>query len=115
MSNELRPQIGLYKKPNGKIVLVQRGRSSTFKREVWQVYDGRRANSPIIRAFIPRVKDRPLMVMEGDSLGWGPTKYLNKCSYIGDDYKNYMEECSWLEQALKEEEGEIDGKMDRAH
>lgn len=103
---------GLYRKPrSGKIVYVTKGMSEQFNREVWQVFDGRRANSPIIRAFYPKVKDRPQMVLEGDSLGWGPSKYLLKAEYIGkatkQAVKDLSEEAPWLAEII---EGEKDAK-----
>lgn len=93
-------KLGIYKKKSGKIVYLTKGESDQFKREVFQIYDGRRANNPIIRAMIPRVKDRPLMVLEGDSLGWGPTKYLNTSEYLGDPSEEQIKRHLWLGQLL---------------
>jgi hypothetical protein len=75
---------GVYMKPNGKLVLVTFEFSEERNRELWHVYDGKKANSRLIRAFYPKVKDRPDIVLTGDSLGWGPSSYLNKSEYLGE-------------------------------
>lgn len=71
---------GVYIKPNGKLVLLDNGGPNGK----YHLLAGAKSNNPYIRLVFPRFKDRPDIGWCGETIGWGPTAYLNKCEYLGD-------------------------------
>lgn len=73
--------LGVYMKPNGKLVLIEYSKED----ELYFVFDGRVSNSPLAKLFFKK-KDRPLAgwSCNVNRFGWGPTSYLHKCEYLGE-------------------------------
>ena len=69
---------GVYLKPNGNLVTVEIGEDKIF----W-VCTGQVSKSPLIKLLRPDPMDR-LLGWAGKCIGWGPTKFLEKCEYLGE-------------------------------
>lgn len=69
---------GVYMKASGHLVHVYQG-----DKRKYEVMDGRVDTRPLVRALIPTPNQR-MLVAEADSIGWGPTSYLNKAEYLGE-------------------------------
>lgn len=70
---------GVYLKPNGKLVLLEKGEKNKY-----HLTDGRRSDNALFRLLKIKPSKRPYVGWSGNSMGWGPTKFLNKCEYLGE-------------------------------
>ena len=79
-------KLGVYMKPNGNLVSVEENHVSDRPHMKYCVIDGRKISGPIAKLLYPKLKDRPYLVLESSSLnlGWGPSRYLNECEYLGE-------------------------------
>ena len=71
---------GVYLKQNGNLVLLEKG--VIYK---YFILDGKKITNPLLMALYKKIKEPiPYIVGVSTSVGWGPTKYLNKCEYLGE-------------------------------
>jgi len=69
---------GVYMKPSGKLVVLEKGDTCKFC-----LLDGRK------KLGLRIIKKKVTVVLayagwHGETIGWGPTNYLNKCEYLGE-------------------------------
>ena len=71
---------GVYMKLNGKLVSLEKG-----NRVKYHLLDGCKSKNKAINALYKiQGANAPLMGWDGNSMGWGPTSYLNHCEYLGE-------------------------------
>ena len=77
-------KLGVYLKPNGNLVTIEENVHDDG-RKFYIVLDGKRNNSRLCKLLL-KPQDRSLIGWESSNLrlGWGPSKYLNNCEYLGE-------------------------------
>ena len=77
--SETNYKYGVYLKPNGHLFIVQKGKKNKYELD---------ANKPIKNKLLKALYKaqglpQPVLVFFSDSLGWGPTSFINKAEYLG--------------------------------
>lgn len=75
---------GVYLKRSGHFAIVDFAAVEECVHKRYVVDEGKRQTGWVTKLVYPKVKDRPFLNLIGDSLGWGPSKFMNTAEYLGE-------------------------------